>query len=79
MFEAICLPQAWKVPSNITHTFTGLKASFWRVFRTNFTNHFRKIFLLTKFDFPNLQKKVSLNKLRSIDLEFCALQIVFIK
>ena len=47
-------------------------ASFWGLFRTNFTDHFCKLFLFTKFDFSNLQKKVSLNILRSMGLEVCA-------
>ena len=35
----------------------GLKASFQGLFRTNFIGHFRKLFLFTKFEFFNLQKK----------------------
>ena len=49
-----------------------MKASFWGLFKTNFIDHFSKLFLFTKFNFPKFQRKVSLNILRSMCLEFCA-------
>ena len=49
-----------------------LKASFRGLFWTNFTDHFCKLFLFTKFMFANLWRKVSFNILRSTCLEFCA-------
>ena len=36
-----------------------MEASFWGFFRTDFTGHFRKLFLFTKFIFSNLLRKVS--------------------
>ena len=45
---------------------------FLGTFRTNFINHFSKLFLFTKFNFHKFQKKVFLNVLRSICLEFFA-------
>ena len=38
-----------------------MKASFWGLFRTNFCDHFRKLFLFTKFQFPKFRGKVFLN------------------
>ena len=64
--------QNMTIPDNRLVYVTVVKASFWGLFRTNFTDQFRKLFLFTKIFFANLQGKVSLNILRSTCLEFCA-------
>ena len=36
---------------------SGMKASFWGLFRTNFYGHFRKLFMFTKFGFSKFREK----------------------
>ena len=48
-----------------------MKDSFWGLFKTNFYDHFRKLFLFTKFNFLNFGKKFFLTVLKSACLEFC--------
>ena len=48
-----------------------MKVSFWGLFKTNFYDHFRKLFLFTKFNFLNFGKKFFLTILKFTCLEFC--------
>ena len=47
--------------NSLSVTERKVKVSFWGLFKTNFYDHFRKLFLFTKFNFSKFREKVFLN------------------